>query len=238
MGKEDIKEYFSHDCGARNDPDMVPLLEDFKGRGYGIFWATIELMHQRKGSLPYNENTFKAIGLPLGEKVELVKKIIEKCVDTYKLFFVENGELANNRVLKNLSKRKKSILQRVNAGKASATKRQRPLNDRSTTDEQRKGKERKGNRDQGVPVPVQEINPKTVKAPKEQEVVESFVRMGGTAEQATKFFDKYEAIGWKIKGNPIIQWTSLIRSFMETWDQIRKENSGLDENGKPKMIYA
>lgn len=238
MDKELVKEYFSHDCGARNDPDMVPLFEDFKSSGYGIYWAVIEMMHERKGPIPFNENTFKLVARLLNEKASKVKEVAEKCVQVYHLFFMEGTNFCSHRVLKNLNERKKSVEQRINAGKASAEKRKRELNDLRTTVEQRK--ERKGNEKKDSEGGVPEIlyGNKSVKAPKEQEVHEAFVRMGGTQDQAKKFFDKYDATGWMIKGTPIMKWTSLIRSFIDTWAEIRKENGDIENSGKPKMIYA
>ena len=238
MAKELVKEYFSHDCGTRNDPDMIPLLDDFKAAGYGIYWSTVELLHERHGYLPLNENTYKAIAKPLGSKTSLVKDLIEKCISTYGLFYSEGDKFYSNRVLNNLEIRKKSTEQKVNAGKASAAKRKRPFNEASTTVQQnstkKERKERKEESDLASTFGIQ-----SVKAPKEQEVIEAFARMGGTSEQAKKFFDKYEAIGWKIKGSPIYKWTSLIRSFLDTWSEIRKENGETPgDQQKPKMIYA
>lgn len=238
MGKELVKEWFSHDCGTRNDPDMIPLLEDFKGVGYGIYWSTVELLHERHGSLPLNENTFKAIGKPIGEKSLLVSRVIEKCINTYELFFKDGDRFTANRVHRNLSVRQKSIEQRSNAGKASAAKRQRSLNDNPTVVERNSTKKgKKGKKGEEITQREElKINPDFVKAPPtEQEVVESFVRAGGSVEQAKKFFDKYSAIGWKINRNPIVNWVSLIRSFLDTWKEISDERQDSD---KPKMIYA
>lgn len=240
MSKDIVKEWFSHDCGTRNDPDMIPLLEDFKAAGYGIYWSAVELLHERHGSLPLNENTFKAIGKPISVKSGFVAQVINKCIDTYELFFKDGDNFTADRVHRNLSVRQKAVEQRSNAGKASAAKRQQSLNDNSTTVERnptKKGKKgKKGKKESSDPVPECLQNPNSVKAhPEEWEVVESFVRAGGKPEQAKKFFDKYSAIGWKIKGNPITNWVVLIRSFLDTWKEINDEREISD---KPKMIYS
>lgn len=114
---------------------MIPFLEDFKASGYGVYWSTIELMHERRGFLPLNDNTFKAIGKPLGTKSDVVKKMIESAI-SYELFFVEDEKFTADRVLRNLSIREKSTLQKVNAGKASAAKRQQTANGMATVVQQ------------------------------------------------------------------------------------------------------
>lgn len=237
MGKELVKEWFSHDTGTRNDPDMIPLLQEFKAVGYGVYWSMIELLHEKGGALPLVGNTMIAIGKPIGAKPELVGKIVAKCITDYNLLIEKDGVFYSNRVLKNLEIRKKSTEQKSSAGKASATKRQQAFNDRSTDAQQNPTqKERKKESKESDQGGTYGFN--SVKAPKEQEVHEAFVRMGGTQEQSKKFFDKYEATGWMMKGTPIVKWTSLIRSFLDTWAEIRKDIGDIENPGKPKMIYA
>lgn len=132
-----VKDYFSHDSGARNDPDMVGLLDEFGAAGYGIFWITVELLHEKGGRLPLVDITFKQIGKPVATRLQFVKKVIYKCLNEYKLFQEsEDGFLTSNRVNRNIDKRKKISLERSKSGHLSATKRQQMLNQSSTNVEQ------------------------------------------------------------------------------------------------------
>lgn len=60
--------------------------------------------------------------------------------------------------------------------------------------------------------------------PKIEEVERVFLQQGGTKEMALHFFNHHEAMGWKIRGTPIKNFSPLIGNFITNW----KEN----QNGK------
>lgn len=97
--------YFSHDYNARNDRKIAALVKDYKSSGYGIFWATCEMMHEEGGELEMDDITYSAISKDLNEKVEYVKIVIEKCITSYKLFRINDLKLNSSRVERNLNKR-------------------------------------------------------------------------------------------------------------------------------------
>lgn len=97
--------YFSHDYNARNDRKIAALVKDYKSSGYGIFWATCEMMHEEGGELEMDDITYSAIAKDLNEKTEYVKIVIEKCINSYKLFIVNDLKLNSSRVERNLNKR-------------------------------------------------------------------------------------------------------------------------------------
>lgn len=62
------------------------------------------------------------------------------------------------------------------------------------------------------------------RAPEYLLVERIFLQQGGTKEMALAFFNRYEAVEWKIRGTPIKNFSPLIGNFITNW----KEN----QNGK------
>lgn len=252
MAKELVKEWFSHDCGTRNDPDMIPLLEDFRGVGYGIYWSAVELLHERHGSLPLNENTFKAIGKPIGEKAPLVKRVIEQSIDTYGLFFRDGDNFTANRVLKNLDIRQKSSKQKSNAGKASATARQRLLNETSTAVQQnltdveqkstQKGKDSKESKEQKVDSGSPTAPAISFKLLTEDQFYKAIATYKHDFDKdlLRAFFDYWREKNGAGKMRFQLEKTWDLGLRLTRWQTKQFEINGikpekLDENGKPKL---
>lgn len=61
------------------------------------------------------------------------------------------------------------------------------------------------------------------KIPDLQTVQFEFKNYGGTIEMANKFFDKYDSTEWFLNGSPIINFKSLIPSFISNWNKYSKE---------------
>lgn len=50
------------------------------------------------------------------------------------------------------------------------------------------------------------------------EVERVFIQQGGTKEMALAFFNRYEAVEWKIRGTPIKNFTPLVGTFITNWN--------------------
>jgi sarcosine oxidase delta subunit len=139
------KEYFSHDFDSVNDLKLSAMVGEFHSAGYGIYWRTVEMMHKEGGHLAFNDITFSSIARSLSENPELVKNVITRSTEYYKLFFLKSEKIKSNRVLKNLKIRKDTISAKIKAGKASAEARalQRVGNSNSTRVEQNPTKKSK-----------------------------------------------------------------------------------------------
>jgi hypothetical protein len=114
--------YFSHDYNARNDKKISALVREFKSSGYGIFWATCEMMHEEGGSLEFDELTIDAIARDINEDSALVKNILEQCVDRFKLFTKEELLLQSNRVHRNLITKNEKKAVKAEAGRLGGIK--------------------------------------------------------------------------------------------------------------------
>ena len=60
--------------------------------------------------------------------------------------------------------------------------------------------------------------------PTEQDVKFAFLSSGGTEEMAKKFFGKYDALEWFLNGSAIMNFKSLIPSFISNFKSITKSN--------------
>ena len=142
MSKESY--YFTHDYNARHDKKISALVREFKSAGYGIFWCAAEMLHEEGGKMELDELTLSAISNDLNEDFDLVKKVIEKCVSTFKLFHILEGNiLTGNRVNCNLNKRKEISKVRSESGTKGAIAKQLQANAEQKDAKERKGKERK-----------------------------------------------------------------------------------------------
>ncbi len=133
--------YFSHDYNARNDKKISALVREFKSAGYGVFWATAEMLHEEGGEIELDDLTISAISKDLNEDFDLVKNIIDKCILNFKLFCLSpDNILTANRVRRNLDKRKEISKVRSNAGKAGANAKQMQANAEQNVAKERKEK--------------------------------------------------------------------------------------------------
>lgn len=111
--------WFPHDTDAISDIKMAALLDDYGAEGYGIFWHLSELLHAEKtGKLPAGPVIVKAIARNMKVKADLVQKLIDSCVQEYKLLSLDSeGFLSSERVQRNILARTESHNLRVEAGR-------------------------------------------------------------------------------------------------------------------------
>jgi len=120
MAKETY--YFSHDYNARNDKKISALVRDFKSSGYGIFWATCEMMHEEGGILEFDDLTLDAIAKDINEESEYVKKVLDRCIEKYKLFIKDDILLQSSRVHRNLETKNEKKAVKAEAGRLGGLK--------------------------------------------------------------------------------------------------------------------
>lgn len=155
--------YFSHDYNARNDRKIAALVKDYKSSGYGIFWATCEMMHEEGGELEFDSITIGSLAKDLNELPELINEVLEKCITHYRLFTKQNeADLKQNillqsaRIIRNLKNKKDAKNAKAESGrlggiKSGESRRNKENNEakRSTASSNEaneiKGKEIKGN---------------------------------------------------------------------------------------------
>jgi hypothetical protein len=161
--------YFSHDYNARNDKKISALVRDFKASGYGIFWATCEMMHEEGGHLEFDDLTIDAIAKDLNEDSCIIKEVLEKCVDKYRLFTKQTKQneaenfaslLQSSRIHRNLEAKNEKKAIKAESGRLGGIKSGESRRSKNTTKQneaerssassnepkERKGKEIKENK--------------------------------------------------------------------------------------------
>jgi len=131
--------YFPHFCNARHDRKIRRLRRELGTEGYGIYFMLLETLREQQ-DLMYPLSDLDL----LAEEFSVSEAKVRVCVCNYELFEIDETEkFFSPKMLVYLEPYFKMKEQRKMAGKASADK--RLLNDRSTTVQQRKGKESKVN---------------------------------------------------------------------------------------------
>jgi hypothetical protein len=151
MSKETF--YFSHDYNASTDVKILFLRQQLGIEGYGIFWYVVEQLAASGGKMP-----LKIIPV-LSMQMQVTETKVNAVIQNFELFTIAEDCFFSKRLNEHLQKRRELKEINSNKGKKSAEKRllnsienkqiattvQPQLSNGSTTVQQRKGKERKGN---------------------------------------------------------------------------------------------
>ena len=106
-----MAEYFPHDYDAREDEKIQHLLYKLGWKGYGLYWAIIEMLYSNGG---YMQMECERIAYALRTDSATIAEII----NDFGLFMVSDGEFTSNSVLERLKLREeKSTKARESANK-------------------------------------------------------------------------------------------------------------------------
>jgi len=95
--------YFSHDANAHSDEKMLSLRAEYGWKGYGIFWAIVELMREQSNyMLKYSDNLPQKLALQLHLDSDFVDEFIQDCIN-YGLFNQDNGNLYSESLLRRMA---------------------------------------------------------------------------------------------------------------------------------------
>lgn len=235
--------YFSHDYNARNDKKISALVREFKSSGYGIFWATCEMMHEEGGTLEFDDLTIDAIAKDINEESEFVKTVLDKCIEKYKLFIKDDILLQSSRVHRNLESKNEKRTVKAEAGrlggiKSGESRRNNNLSKQneavlqpasSNEPKESKVKEIKGKESISPPNLILNGNHNRQPViPTKNQVWEVFSRSGGTKEMAKAFFEKHDGTGWFIGNSPITNFSSLANKFIDNWKRNEQDKQPKD----------
>lgn len=217
---------------------MVAFLKKHKAAGLGVYWTTIEMLHEEGGYMQLDKITFTSIGAPIGCNADFVKKVIEDCISEFKLMKKAEDRFTADRVIKNLNKRKEIREIRSKAGKASAEAKQQnsthveqvlthveqmPTSVQQNSTKEKKGKEKKGKRESTHDIGASNLFRKP-NVPTIEQVHEVFTRHGGTAEMAAKFFETHSATEWYYRGSPIRNFSTMVPGYIQSWRKNQPES--------------
>lgn len=115
------KEYFQHDYNARNSFQLQALMLECGEGAYGIFWAVVEVLHEKRNKVPMKDYVYAGIAEQIKTNQEKVKKVIETCINL-ELFKKSYGNFYSPRVKANIIKRLELSKSRSNASKKRQSK--------------------------------------------------------------------------------------------------------------------
>ena len=216
--------YFPHDYDPVVDPKISALLGEHGATGYGVYWRIVEMLHTANGNvLEQKPLVFAAIARQLNASVEQIKTIVEYCINTCELFIVNgNGEICNERVFRNISRRAELSQLKSKAGKASAAKRYGKQYDGTGDEQNVTKKERKKESKENK----ESKERKEFIAPALSEFVDYFVQHGYKADVAHRAYRAYAENSWKDSNDkPVVNWKSKVNNVWFT-----PENKTPDQN--------
>lgn len=95
-----MKNWFSHDEGARNDPKLIKVLMRLGQAGKGVYWDLIEMLYEQNGHLLLSE--CESYAFALRTECDLLKKLI----GDFDLFENDGTSFWSPSVLRRLAQRK------------------------------------------------------------------------------------------------------------------------------------
>lgn len=221
MARPNKKEtyYFSHDYGARHDPNMVKLFMKEGMAGIGIYWCLVEMLYEQNGMLKTSECDTYAFGLRT--ECEQLKRVI----NDYGLFAFEDGNFYSESV----NRRLKIRAEKSEKASNSAHIRWNNANAMQTQSEgnaikESKVKEKKGN-----------VSSIIADIPTIQ-VVKSFFKDNNiNGAEADKFFKYNQKRGWKIGNQKIADWKLVAEGWIKNIEEPAQYVSELRKYVKTKL---
>jgi len=210
--------YFPHFCNARHDRKIRRLRKELGVEGYGIYFMLLEILREQQ-DLMYPMEDMDLLAEEFGVSEAKVRVVI--C--NYQLFEVDEAEkFFSPKMLVYLEPYFRMKEQRKIAGQKSAEK--RLLNDRSTTVQQSKGKEKK----------VNEIKEEESKV-SFSEMLSPHIHLFYETEDINKFHDYWTEKNSKGKERWEMEKFFDISRRIKTWiGNKSKFNQNGNSNDKPK----
>ncbi len=94
-----MREYFSHDYGARHDPKLLELQIKYGIEGIGTYWCLIEILYENGGSVP--EVYIDRIAFELRTQSDRIASVL----NDFELFYCEDGMYRSESIDRRLNER-------------------------------------------------------------------------------------------------------------------------------------
>lgn len=208
-----MKEYFSHDYNARNDPKLQDVMREHGVAGLGVFWVLIEMLYEQGGELPLS--ACKSIAYALHEE----SKVVESIVSDFDLFQNDGEKFWSNSVNVRISKRNDITEKRKQAAANSwISRREKQMQSNGNAQPMVcnaiKENKRKGN---SISNDIESNKAKTAKrfCPPTLQEVQSYISEKGYSIDAEAFIAFYESKGWMVGKNKMKDW----RMAIVTWSK-------------------
>lgn len=210
--------YFSHDSNARNDQRLMAVRMKYGLKGYGIYFCLIEILRDADGYRAKPD--WEAIAYDLREDAQAIVDV----ASNYGLFVVNADFFYSESLFRRMKELDEKREKRIQAGRigglASASKRQAIVNDSSSS----KVKESKVNKINNI---------LRFAPPTQEECFAYFKELNSSDTNASKFYDYYCSVGWKVGGRAAMKdWRAAARR----WVRVSAERSPVENSDKLKDL--
>ena len=210
-----MKEYFSHDYNARNDPKVQEVLFDHGIAGLGVFWCLIENLYEQGGELPLT--ACKSIAFALHTE----SNIVESVVRDFNLFQNDGEKFWSNSVNARINKRNDITEKRKQAALSSwLSRREEQMQskpDANVMDCNAIKENKRKEKNKSISNDIEREKAKTVKrfCPPTLQEVQAYIQEKGYSIDAEAFIAFYESKGWMVGKNKMKDW----RMAIVTWSK-------------------
>ena len=198
--------YFPHDYNAHNDEKILYIRSKYGMEGYGLYWYFIEKMHE-SNDCKLTCKLIEGVAYQINIDITLLLQFYNDCIDI-ELFVTDGVKYWSDRVLKNIETFDKKKEAKSLAGKKGMENRWKNnsviTENNIVISEDNKEKKIKENK-------IKEYKPTIYDI--ENEMCLSLDEFTSKA-QAEKFFNYYEANGWKVGRNPMKSWKAAVRNWI------------------------
>lgn len=210
-----MKEYFSHDYNARNDPKLQEVLFEHGIAGLGVFWCLIENLYEQGGELPLT--ACKSIAFALHTE----SNIVESVVRDFNLFQNDGEKFWSNSVNARINKRNDITEKRKQAALSSwLSRREKQMQsepDANVMDCNAIKENKRKEKNKSISNDIEREKAKTVKrfCPPTLQEVQAYIQEKGYSIDAEAFIAFYESKGWMVGKNKMKDW----RMAIVTWSK-------------------
>ena len=226
--------YFSHDYDSRQDEKIKDLLYHYGFEGYGIFWALIEDLYM-------NENQLKCDYKRIAYEFRIDEIKVKSIINDFGLFTIEDENFYSNSINKRLTfrsekkeKAKQSAEKRWKNATTNANASKNDANASKTHDtEDANASKNDAIKESKVKESIlKDIKGESVSTRTLVECLEIFTR-NGKPEYAEAFYNYYESIGWVKAGNPIVNLTAAVQTWIIKEQEFLNNKQKSNANQRP-----
>lgn len=246
--------YYTHEVNSHHHPKFKILRKKYGWAGEGRFWALNNLIADSKLCILDLSRDFvrKSIAADLDLTLEEFEEFIQFLIHECELLDELNPQQVTTddvqKCLDEVNKRRRFDRERKQkrADSTTETTENQPEKENSTKEkpvsaykvkESKGSKGKKEKKIQGDKPPVEPV--KKFVIPKLEDIQKEFKKIGYDQFSANirgeKFFNHYQANGWKVGRNPMKDWKAAVHG---TWNEFKKNGTHINGESFTKQLEA
>ena len=214
------KLFIKHDFNAMQDKKHRALMRRHGAKGYGIFWAMLELMaNEPDGILTWDALTIETFCYDVNEKPESVQEVIDACCGDLELFIRDGDNIRSQRLCDWKAEMEASREKKSKAGKRSADLRSTPVEHLLNTcsREKEEEQERESEKEEREPKRKRFVPPELA------DCIAYGRSIGLSIDECEAFRDSKISNGWKVGKSPMLDWKAAMRTWKRNAAKFNRE---------------